>query len=109
MLMELLSRDKDDEVRWNLAAGLHESVKILLPGEKAERLGKIVLSLLTDTHAAVTLNVLENFRETVEVFERGGCADIVSPAAQKGVYCQGKRVWNTSLRHVYCVLKPDWY
>mmetsp|Transcript_34249 Transcript_34249/g.134179 ORF Transcript_34249/g.134179 Transcript_34249/m.134179 type:complete len:667 (-) Transcript_34249:3470-5470(-) len=69
-VLTLLCRDRDDEVRWKLSAGLHESLKILLKDPMVDNAtaGKCVVALLTDENLAVSGNVVEHLGELIKTF-----------------------------------------
>lgn len=62
-LVEFLSGDSDAETRWNLAAGLHETVRILLSRDTIDCLFNTAETLLGDSNTLVRLNVLQHFDE----------------------------------------------
>lgn len=62
-IAEFLSTDSDSETRWNLAAGIHETCKILMGKCPGDNLFQTVLSLLQDKNPLVRMNVLEHFSE----------------------------------------------
>mmetsp|Transcript_12255 Transcript_12255/g.37381 ORF Transcript_12255/g.37381 Transcript_12255/m.37381 type:complete len:820 (+) Transcript_12255:360-2819(+) len=73
-ILELLCKDKDDEVRWNMSAGIHESLRLLFESGRADAdvLSGCVLTLLTDENPAVTSNIMEHFVDIVELFRKTG-------------------------------------
>lgn len=60
-IVEFLSRDTDSETRWNLAAGIHESVALLASKTSIDNLFKSVVALLQDENPLVRMNTLEHF------------------------------------------------
>lgn len=64
-IVEFLSRDVDSETRWNLAAGIHETTKILMGKGAVDNLFKTVAALLQDESSLVRMNALEHFHELV--------------------------------------------
>eukprot|EP00168_Porphyra_purpurea_P010268 TRINITY_DN2524_c0_g1_i2.p1 TRINITY_DN2524_c0_g1~~TRINITY_DN2524_c0_g1_i2.p1 ORF type:complete len:841 (+),score=219.23 TRINITY_DN2524_c0_g1_i2:317-2524(+) len=74
VIVESLSRDKDPETRWNLAAGLHEvAFLIAASGSKpaVDSLVKAAVALLQDEHALVRMNALEHFSELLPSLVQG--------------------------------------
>lgn len=59
-IVEFLSRDTDAETRWNLAAGMHETAKILCGDDTIDNLFKAINALLHDESPLVRMNVLQN-------------------------------------------------
>lgn len=59
-IVEALSRDSDAETRWNLAAGMHETAKMLIGDDTMDNLFKTVNALLHDQSPLVRMNVLRN-------------------------------------------------
>ncbi|KAJ8903369.1 hypothetical protein NDN08_004477 [Rhodosorus marinus] len=76
----LLCHDRDDEVRWKVSAGLHESLKILLkdPMVDSAAAGKCVVTLLTDENLAVSGNVVEHLEELIKSFREENLDDHVN-------------------------------
>lgn len=64
-IVEFLSRDADPETKWMLAAGIHETVKILINPDTNANLFKSVLSLLKDSSPLVRMNTLAHFEELI--------------------------------------------
>lgn len=64
-IVEFLSRDADSETRWNLAAGIHETSRILMGKGTVDNLFKTVVALLQDESSLVRMNALEHFYELV--------------------------------------------
>lgn len=64
-LVEFLSRDADDETRWMLAAGIHQTVRILARDSTMENLFKAVLALLMDSTCIVRMKTIEHFEELI--------------------------------------------
>jgi len=74
VVVESLSRDKDPETRWNLAAGLHEiAFLVAASGSKpaVDSLVKAAVALLQDEHALVRMNALEHFSELLPSLVQG--------------------------------------
>eukprot|EP00737_Agarophyton_chilense_P002804 gb/GEZJ01003224.1/.p1 GENE.gb/GEZJ01003224.1/~~gb/GEZJ01003224.1/.p1 ORF type:complete len:800 (-),score=104.76 gb/GEZJ01003224.1/:821-3220(-) len=69
-IVEFLSRDSDPETRWRLAAGLHETVKVLAAKDTIENLFDTVLRLLADSHAVVRLNTLRHLEKLISELAR---------------------------------------
>lgn len=76
-ILAVMAKDKDEDSRYNLSLGMHVDVGLLLGHGKVEKLGEVVLTLLTDTNPAVTLNIVEHFKDIVEMFKRAGCTEQV--------------------------------
>uniref|UniRef100_A0A7S0G229 Uncharacterized protein n=1 Tax=Rhodosorus marinus TaxID=101924 RepID=A0A7S0G229_9RHOD len=79
-LFTLLCHDRDDEVRWKVSAGLHESLKILLKDPMVDNVaaGKCVVALLTDENLAVSGNVVEHLEELIKRFREENLDDHVN-------------------------------
>lgn len=96
-VVDFLSKDADDETRWNLAAGLHETVKTLASRETVIVLYEAVYTLLQDENALVRLNALQHFNEIVSQLatQRGYAgASRMSPLFENlHLQCQGN--WRT--------------
>jgi hypothetical protein len=60
-IVEFLSRDADNETRWNLAAGMHETARTLVADDTLDNLFKAMNALLHDGSPLVRMNVLQNF------------------------------------------------
>jgi hypothetical protein len=69
-LCEFLAKDTDEEVRWILAAGIHQSATLLTPRGNYDRLFAAVSSLLEDENSLVRMNALENFHDLLSAFVR---------------------------------------
>lgn len=76
-LCEFLAKDTDEEVRWILAAGIHQSATLLVPRGNHDRLFSAVCSLLEDENPLVRMNALEHFHELLSAFVRD-CTDTAS-------------------------------
>lgn len=96
-VVEFLSKDADAETRWNLAAGLHETVKTLASRETVIVLYDAVYTLLQDPNSLVRLNALQHFNEIVSQLatQRGYAgASRMSPLFENlHLQCQGN--WRT--------------
>lgn len=64
-VVEYLSRDAGVETRWMLAAGMHETSRILARSETRDNLFSSVLVLLQDSEFLVRNAVLEHFEELI--------------------------------------------
>lgn len=71
-LCEYLAKDTDEEVRWILAAGIHETAALLAPKGNFERLFTAVCSLLQDENPMVRMNALAHFHDLLSAFAREG-------------------------------------
>lgn len=72
-LVRFLAQDNDVEARWVLAAGLHETVKILASRESVGDLLKAVQELLEDEKTLVRKNILYHFEELLsEISKHSG-------------------------------------
>lgn len=71
-LCEYLAKDTDEEVRWILAAGIHETAALLAPKGNFERLFTAVCSLLQDESPMVRMNALAHFHDLLSAFARVG-------------------------------------
>lgn len=64
-IVEFLSQDSDPETRWKLAAGLHETVRILAAKDTIGNLFRSVLRLLQDPNALVRMSTLGHLQELI--------------------------------------------
>ncbi|KAI0562513.1 Serine/threonine-protein phosphatase 4 regulatory subunit 4 [Gracilaria domingensis] len=71
-LCDYLANDTDEEVRFILAAGIHETTALLAPRGNFERLFTAVCSLLQDENAMVRMNALAHFHDLLTAFARDG-------------------------------------
>ena len=71
-LCEYLAKDTDEDVRWILAAGIHETTALLAPRGNFERLFTAVCSLLQDENAMVRMNALAHFHDLLTAFAKDG-------------------------------------
>lgn len=71
-LCEYLAKDTDEEVRWILAAGIHETAALLAPRGNFERLFTAVCSLLQDENPMVRMNALAHFHDILSAFAKDG-------------------------------------
>lgn len=71
-LCEYLAKDTDEEVRWILAAGIHETAALLAPKGNFERLFTAVCSLLQDENPMVRMNALGHFHDILSAFAKDG-------------------------------------
>eukprot|EP00178_Gracilaria_changii_P027958 TRINITY_DN936_c0_g1_i5.p1 TRINITY_DN936_c0_g1~~TRINITY_DN936_c0_g1_i5.p1 ORF type:complete len:1238 (-),score=195.70 TRINITY_DN936_c0_g1_i5:28663-32376(-) len=71
-LCDYLAKDTDEEVRFILAAGIHETTALLAPRGNFERLFTAVCSLLQDENAMVRMNALAHFHDLLTAFARDG-------------------------------------
>lgn len=69
-LVRFLAQDNDVETRWVLAAGLHETVKILVSRESVGDLLKAVQELLEDEKTLVRKNILYHFEDLLSEISR---------------------------------------
>lgn len=60
VVVETLSRDSDAETRWTLAAGLHETAKVLCCNDTFDNLFKAVSALIHDKHGLVRMKIFQN-------------------------------------------------
>lgn len=73
-VVESLSKDKDVETRWNLAAGLHETAFLIAASgckTAVSNLVKAAVALLQDEHTLVRMNALEHFSELLPSLVQG--------------------------------------
>lgn len=71
-LCEFLAKDTDEEVRWILAAGIHQSATLLAPRGHFEKLFTAVCSLLQDENPLVRMNALGHFHDLLSAFAKDG-------------------------------------
>lgn len=65
-LAEYFAKDSDEEVRWIVAAGIHESTALLASGGGVfDRLFAAVCALLTDSNALIRSNALGHFHDAM--------------------------------------------
>ncbi|KAI0565496.1 Armadillo-like helical domain containing protein [Gracilaria domingensis] len=69
-IVEFLSRDSDPETRWRLAAGLHETIKVLGAKNTIDNLFDTVLRLLEDGNGVVKLNTLRHLEKLISELAR---------------------------------------
>lgn len=84
-LVEFLSRDADTETRWMLAAGIHQTVRILGKESSMENLFKAVLALLKDSSCVVRMKTIEHFEELMAELSKHsgyGAAQKLTPLFQ---------------------------
>lgn len=84
-LVRFLAQDNDVEARWVLAAGLHETVKILASRESVNDLLKAAQELLEDEKTLVRKNILYHFEELISEISRHsgyGVVEKLSPLFQ---------------------------
>jgi len=67
-VLEFLSRDPDPETRWNLAAGIHESMRYLLGKDSVEMLLKGFTAVLHDDNPLVRMNAVGHISEGIQCF-----------------------------------------
>lgn len=77
-IVEFLSRDPDQETRWNLAAGIHVTCRALFNKNTQENLFKAILALLQDGNPLVRMRTLEHFHELILSLSNDG-----DPASMK--------------------------
>jgi len=70
-VLEFLSRDPDPETRWNLAAGVHDSIRYLLDDETCEMLLKGFVSVLHDDNPLVRMNAVSHLSDGIHIFVEG--------------------------------------
>lgn len=92
-IFSLLAQDKDDEVRWNLSAGVHETMKILLKDPKTDRtiLVQTISALVTDNNAAVVSNIMGRFKDIVQLLTDAGESEQVGLAPTCPLVPKGRR------------------
>lgn len=71
-LCDYLANDMDEQVRWILAAGIHETVALLVPRGNFERLFGAVCALLQDESPMVRMNALAHFHDLLTAFAKDG-------------------------------------
>lgn len=71
-LCDYLANDMDEQVRWILAAGIHETAALLAPRGNFERLFGAVCQLLQDESPMVRLNALAHFHDLLSAFAKQG-------------------------------------
>lgn len=76
-VLQALSTDTDHETRATLAAGIHETTKILAGSDLREELISAIGELMTDPNPLVRLNALSRFAEILEMLS------VVEPAANQ--------------------------
>lgn len=64
-IAEFFSRDAEPETRWILAAGIHETTRILVNRDTLDNLVKSAFALLSDSNSLVRLNALKNFKNLI--------------------------------------------
>lgn len=69
-VLQALSTDTDVETRATLAAGIHETTRILAGGELREELISALGELMTDINPQVRLNALLHFAEVLEMLSK---------------------------------------
>ena len=85
-IVGMLAKDTDSETRWNLAAGIHETCKILSGKHTQDCLHTAILGLLSDENPLVRMNALEHFYELLKVLTQDRVGDIsavLSPVFQR--------------------------
>jgi len=113
-LVAFFVKDNDAETRWKLAAGLHETVRLLAGRDTVDALYKAACTLLADPNPLVRLNVVRHFHETIsELAKQSGYASASSLAPlfdnihQK---CHGnwraQELLATQLRHTARLVPP---
>lgn len=84
-LVKFMCRDADDETRWKLAAGIHETARILAMDSTMENLFNAVLALLQDTTFLVRMKTIEHFEELIAELSKHsgyGSAEKLTPLFQ---------------------------
>lgn len=71
-LCDYLAKDTDEDVRFILAAGIHETTALLAPRGNFERLFTAVCSLLQDENPMVRMNALAHFHDLLTAFAKDG-------------------------------------
>lgn len=71
-LCDYLAHDMDEQVRWILAAGIHETATLLAPRGNFERLFGAVCQLLQDRSPMVRMNALGHFHDLLSAFAKEG-------------------------------------
>lgn len=71
-LCDYLSNDMDEEVRWILAAGIHETTALLAPRGNFEKLFGAVCTLLQDEVPIVRMNALAHLHDILSAFAKDG-------------------------------------
>jgi len=71
-IAEFLSRDPDPETRWNLAAGLLETVRMLRKGVASDNLFKVFVALVRDENPLVRVNALQHFADVMQLLVHDG-------------------------------------
>lgn len=71
-LCDYLANDMDEQVRWILAAGIHETAALLAPRGNFERLFGAVCALLQDESPMVRMNALTHFHDLLTAFAKDG-------------------------------------
>lgn len=71
-LCDYLANDMDEQVRWILAAGIHETAALLASRGNFERLFGAVCALLQDESPMVRMNALTHFHDLLTAFAKDG-------------------------------------
>lgn len=71
-LCDYLANDMDEQVRWILAAGIHETAALLAPRGNFDRLFGAVCQLLQDESPMVRMNALAHFHDLLSAFAKEG-------------------------------------
>ncbi|KAA8499827.1 Serine/threonine-protein phosphatase 4 regulatory subunit 4 [Porphyridium purpureum] len=112
-ICEFLSRDPDPETRWNLAAGLHQTVLIMRDYLDSEMLIKGTISILHDENPLVRMNALQHFADILNTVGNAS-TDLGKPngvSDQQQLLCEGEiseiqRLGQTDPRKVRAWMEP---
>lgn len=88
-LAEYLSKDTDEEVRWMLAGGLHETTARLVAKGDWDRLFAAACALLADENAAIRTHALAHLPGTAAA--GGGAPPVRERLGRRRIGCRGGR------------------
>lgn len=75
-VVQALSADTDVETRATLAAGIHETAKVLGSGQLRDEILSAISNLMTDQNAQVRMNSLAHFSELLTLLACGTSVDV---------------------------------
>mmetsp|Transcript_22630 Transcript_22630/g.60155 ORF Transcript_22630/g.60155 Transcript_22630/m.60155 type:complete len:802 (+) Transcript_22630:392-2797(+) len=91
-LVDFFSKDGDEEVRWNIASGLHETVRLLAPDSTAEQKAKLMAAferVVLDKNALVRMQILEHFADILKVLATGRQIELEAIFLKLHSLCEG--------------------